>query len=104
MNDIIDIPGTFAETMATIAETEPLETIVETVAETVAQVMTPAPTEAVTEVIEVVETIDYTDILTNILGSAQNVEYCLQLLSGFALFAVVVCLCYFCYKFFRIFI
>ena len=61
------------------------------------------PVETVTQVIEVVETIDYTDVLTSILGSAQNMEYCLQLLSGFALFAVVVCLCYFCYKFFRIF-
>lgn len=66
--------------------------------------METAPTEAITQVIEVVETTDHTDILTNILGSAQRMEYALNLLSGFSLFAVVVCLCYFCYKFFRIFI
>ena len=62
------------------------------------------PTEAITQVIEVVETIDYTDVLTNILGSAQRIEYALDLLSGFSLFAVIVCLSYFCYKFFRLFI
>lgn len=66
-------------------------------------VPTTSPTESVAQVIEVVETIDYTEILTDILGSAQNMEYALQLLSGFALFAVVVCVCYFCYKFFRLF-
>lgn len=59
--------------------------------------------ETIPQVIEVVETIDYTAILTPLLGSVQNMEQLLTLLLGFALFAVVVALCYFCYKFFRIF-
>ena len=91
------IMETIAETMETIAETFPVETILQIV-ETL-----PTPTESVTQVIEVVETQDYTAILTQLLGSVQNVEYFLYLITGFALFAVVVCLCYFCYKFFTIF-
>lgn len=61
------------------------------------------PTEAITKVIEVVEINDYSEILADILGSLENVEYALQILSGFGLFAVIVCLLYFCYKFLRIF-
>lgn len=61
------------------------------------------PTEVITQVIEVVEMNDYSEILANILGSLERVEYVLQILSGFGLFAVVVCLLYFCYKFLRIF-
>lgn len=91
------IMETIAETMETIAETFPPETIPEII-ETL-----PAPTEAITQVIEVVETQYYTVILTQLCGSVQNVEYFLYLITGFSLFAVVVCLCYFCYKFFKIF-
>lgn len=75
-------------------ETTPIETIAEVV-ETLPQ--------EVTQVIEVVETIDYTPLLTEILTAMQNQEFLLGYLASFALFAVVVCLCYFCYKFFRIF-
>ena len=64
--------------------------VLETVAETV-------PT-----VIEVV-TIDYMPVLLEIMDDVQSMESAALLLSSFALFAVVVCLCYFCYKFFRIF-
>ena len=67
-------------------ETEILETVAETV-----------PT-----VIEVV-TIDYMPVLLEIMDDVQSMESAALLLSSFALFAVVVCLCYFCYKFFRIF-
>ena len=55
------------------------------------------------QVIEIAETIDYTPFLEQILGTTQNIEYALQLLAGFGLFFVIVLLCYFCYKFFRIF-
>ena len=53
-------------------------------------------------VIEVV-TIDYMPVLLEIMEDVQSMESAALLLSSFALFAVVVCLCYFCYKFFRIF-
>ena len=83
---------TVAETvMETIAATIPPETVVETVAETVPKV------------IEVVETSDYMPILMEIQTGVQSLESAALLLSSFALFAVVVCLSYFCYKFFRIF-
>ena len=55
------------------------------------------------EVIEVVESLSYNEILNQIYTSLQSVEYSLQILAGFGLFFIVVCLCYFCYKFFRIF-
>lgn len=89
------------DTLGTTVPTEIIETtaeVVETIAETL-----PDVTETIPQVIEVVETIDYTATLEQILGSVQNVEYFLYLMTGFALFFVVVCLCYFCYKFFRIF-
>ena len=56
------------------------------------------------EVIEVATQTDYTELLNQILASTQNAEYALQMLSGFGLFVVIVLLCYFCYKFFRIFV
>ncbi len=59
---------------------------------------TTAATE-ITEVIEVVEAVGMEQLLENTSLIASGV----QLLSGFALFFVVVLLCYFCYKFFRIF-
>ena len=55
-----------------------------------------------TEVIEMVGTTD-TALMEQLLGTAQNIEYVLNLLAGFGLFFVVVLLCYFSYKFFRIF-
>lgn len=60
-------------------------------------------TTAPTQVIEVVEQIDYTqniEALAELLNT--NAEY-LGLISGFLLFFVVIALCYFVYKFFRIF-
>ncbi len=79
--------------METTAATE---AILETLAETI-------PEETVIQVIEVVETIDYSAILSQMFNSIVNMEYALQLIASFSLFAVVVCLCYFCYKFFKIF-
>lgn len=96
---IIETTATVVETIVeTIAETLPPETVpqvVETITETV--------TETIPQVIEVVETIDYYTILTEILTKLQSMESAALLLSSFALFAVVVILCYFSYKFFRIF-
>lgn len=74
----------------------------ETVATEAYEVATEA-TEAVTQIIEVVETHDYTAQISLILARCENIEYALQILAGFGLFAVVVCLCYFSYRFFRIF-
>lgn len=88
------------ETIAQITETiaETAETVAETIAATI-----PETVPAATQVIEIVETTDYNGILNAILVSTQNSELLLGYLSAFALFAVVVCLCYFCYRFFRIF-
>lgn len=58
---------------------------------------------AVTEVMEVMETIDYTETLTALLESSQNLELLQGYLVSFGLFLIVVVLCYFCYKFFKIF-
>ena len=83
---------TVAETiMETIAATVPPEAVAETIAETIPKV------------IEVVETTDYMPILMEIQTGVQSLESAALLLSSFALFAVVVCLSYFRYKFFRIF-
>ena len=64
---------------------------------------TTVPTETVTKVIEVVEQMDYTEYLVKLVNSNELILDAVHVLSGFALFAIVVCLCYFCYKFFRIF-
>ena len=99
------------------SDTEPLET--EAPAETQAPASDPEPTfesqysndppqtptdpsTEPTEVIEVVEN-DYTGMLTSILQEVQGFAYTSQLIAGFLLFFVVVTLCYFSYKFFKIF-
>ena len=64
---------------------------------------TTVPTETVTKVIEVVEQMDYTEYLVKLVNSNELILDAVHVLSGYALFAIVVCLCYFCYKFFRIF-
>lgn len=64
---------------------------------------TTVPTETVTKVIEVVEQMDYTEYLVKLVNSNELILDAVHVLSGFALSAIVVCLCYFCYKFFRIF-
>lgn len=56
-----------------------------------------------TQVIEVVEVIDYTDTLNSVIGQLVTLNELTQYLAGFALFFVIVALCYFVYKFFRIF-
>lgn len=58
---------------------------------------------AFTEVMEVAEQIDYSEILDSLLSHVQNMELLQGYLVSFGAFAVVVALCYFCYKFFKIF-
>lgn len=72
-----------------------MDPISETVAETVAA--------TIPETIVVSNIVDYTPVLNEVLTKLQSIESAALLLTSFALFAVVVCLCYFVYKFFRIF-
>ena len=72
-----------------------MDPITETIAETVAS--------AVPETIVVSNIIDYNPLLSEVLTKLQSIESAALLLSSFALFAVVVCLGYFVYKFLRIF-
>lgn len=58
------------------------------------------PTESVVEIIEV---IDYTPFFVEIREILNMCAEASTLISGFLLFFVVVILCYFVYKFFRIF-
>lgn len=60
------------------------------------------PTTAPTEVTQEPQ-IDYTGLLTTIYQEIQGFAYTTQLIAGFLLFFVVVVLCFFSYKFFRIF-
>ena len=71
--------------METTAATEIMETVAETV-----------PTQ-------IIEVIDYTETLNNIQAFANLTADASVLIAGFLLFFVVVTLCYFVYKFFRIF-
>lgn len=72
-----------------------MDPITETVGETVAA--------TIPETIVVSNIVDYTPVLNEVLTKLQSLESAALLLSSFALFAVVVCLSYFVYKFFRIF-
>lgn len=57
-----------------------------------------------TEVIEAAtEVIDYVPAFEMLIQSNQNIEELLGYLVSFGVFAVVVVLCYFSYKFFKIF-
>ena len=86
---------TIMETIAeTLTETIPTETVAETIE---------SAAETIPQVIEAVETIDYFPMLTQIHQTLLSNQYLLGFIAGIALFFTVVCLCYFCYKFFRIF-
>ena len=52
---------------------------------------------------QIIEVIDYTPILEDIRTAAEMSADASVLIAGFLLFFVVVTLCYFVYKFFRIF-
>ena len=63
----------------------------------------PETISIIKEVMEVNEQIDYSEILDSLLSHVQNMELLQGYLVSFGAFAVVVVLCYFCYKFFKIF-
>lgn len=66
--------------------------------------METVPTETIAAAVtEVVEIIDYTPLLTDISGNAALTADYLRIVGGCVVFFVVVLLCYFVYKFFRIF-
>lgn len=77
---------TFESQDSTSTETEPPETV------------------EPTEVTEVTEDPDDAFSLQELLQSARNTETACQYIAGFLLFFVVCALCYFSYKFFRIFL
>lgn len=64
---------------------------------------TTAATEVVENVNQIIEVIDYSETLNNIQAFANLTADASVLIAGFLLFFVVVTLCYFVYKFFRIF-
>ena len=64
---------------------------------------TTAATEVVENATQIIEVIDYTETLNNIQAFANLTADASVLIAGFLLFFVVVTLCYFVYKFFRIF-
>ena len=56
-----------------------------------------------TEVIEVIEIIDYTPLLDQLIAYSDLCVQLLRIIGAGALCFMVVALCYFVYKFFRIF-
>lgn len=56
-----------------------------------------------TEATEVIEAVDYTPLLEDVAGKLSLIADASVWIQGFLLFFVVVVLCYFVYKFFRIF-
>ena len=57
-----------------------------------------------TEAFEIIEGVDYTLLLEQIAANTSLIADASVCIQGFLLFFVVVVLCYFVYKFFRIFI
>ena len=55
------------------------------------------------EVIEAIEIIDYTPLLSTISANSTLIVDFLRIICGGVVFFMVVLLCYFAYKFFRIF-
>ena len=56
-----------------------------------------------TEVIEVMDVIDYTPLLDQLIANSELCVDLLQIIGAGAVCVMVVGLCYFVYKFFRIF-
>lgn len=56
-----------------------------------------------TEIVEIIEATDYTPALQIIEMHCAQIAEASNLIAGFLLFFVVVILCYFAYKFMRIF-
>ena len=67
------------------------------------EMLTEPTVPVATEVIEIIEGVDYTPLLENIAGNVSLIADASVWIQGFLLFFVVVVLCCFVYKFFRIF-
>jgi len=96
----------FVYLTSALAETaEIVEEVVEEIASTepVAEEIIEETVGAGETVIQVAETIDYTGILSQINENVMLSNELMQYATGFALFFVIVALCYFGYKFLRIF-
>ena len=82
--------------------------IIETVAEIVTEAATEIPTELIPEATEAA--VEVIESVTEVAQTADYIPYLEALVefnayqAGFLLFFVIVILCYFVYKFFRIFI
>lgn len=89
------------------SDTEPLETVPLATEENtpIESQDSNTPAQESTEPTQVIEVIDhdYNGPLTAILQEVQGFSYTAQLIASFLLFFVVVILCYFSYKFFKIF-
>ena len=59
--------------------------------------------ESVTQVIEVSNMINYTAMLDRLIANSELCVQLLQFIGAGAVFLMVVLVCYFAYKFFRIF-
>ena len=66
-------------------------------------ILIPEVTESL-NVTEIIEEVDYTPLLEQIAANTSLIADASVWIQGFLLFFVVVVLCYFVYKFFRIFI
>lgn len=66
-------------------------------------ILIPEVTESF-NVTEIIEGVDYTHLLEQIAANTSLIADASVWIQGFLLFFVVVVLCYFVYKFFRIFI
>lgn len=66
-------------------------------------ILIPEVTESF-NVTEIIEGVDYTPLLEQIAANTSLIADASVWIQGFLLFFVVVVLCYFVYKFFRIFI
>ena len=71
--------------------------IVEEVVETVSE------TDVVEQVVQVVESIDYTLILNQIQYTLDQMNEYIRYCAGFLMIFIIVLICYFVYKFFRMF-
>lgn len=96
----------FVYLTSALAETsEIVEEVVEEIAstESLVEEAVAGSVSAGDTVIQVAEAIDYTGILSQINENVKLSNELMQYATGFALFFVVVALCYFGYKFIRIF-
>lgn len=100
--EITEVPETLPQETEE-APTEPPATVPEAWAETESLTEPETePTETIPMVTEVAIDPDE-DTLSQLLTSHRNTEYATQLIAGFCLFFTVFIICYFSYKFFRIF-